>query len=163
MAAIIPFDLPATIGAVIDVQRSTATEKGLEFVAVLAEGLPTTVHSDRRRLQQLLHNLVGNAVKFTEQGGIELAVEATAAENDVVDLRVSVRDTGHSIPSDRVATLFEPFTQADDSPTRRSAGTGLGLAISKQIVEALGGEIGVETTEGVGSTFWFTVPLPSVP
>jgi len=140
------------------------------LTAVVGADVPTLLVGDPTRLQQVLFNLVGNAVKFTESGSVrvELAaegigpdgVETRGVEPDgTVRLRVSVRDTGIGIAPDALANLFRPFEQADGSTTRRFGGTGLGLAICARLVEAMGGEIGVESAPNEGSTFRFTLPL----
>jgi len=131
-------------------------EKGLEFVCAAAPEVPTLLQGDPGRLRQVLINLTGNAVKFTHDG--EIAVHASlASETDKeAVVRFSVRDTGIGIPADRQHDLFHQFTQVDASITRKYGGTGLGLAISKQLAEAMGGEIGVESKEGRGTEFWFT-------
>jgi PAS domain S-box-containing protein len=151
------FELRACIQSSLDVVASRAAEKNLVLDVQSAAGLPAWVMGDRYRLRQVLVNLLGNAVKFTEQGQVRLRVEA---EED--KLHFCIEDTGIGIAPERLRHLFEPFHQADPSISRRYGGTGLGLAICRQIVEAMGGHIGVESTSGVGSHFKFTVPLRAV-
>ncbi len=134
---------------------SQARGKGIDFASSIASSVPHAVLGDPARLRQVLGNLLGNAVKFTEHGRIELGAELVSQTRDEWKLRFTVTDTGIGIPASDRDRLFETFTQADDSNTRKYGGTGLGLAISKQLVELLGGEIGVES-EPPGSRFWFT-------
>jgi PAS domain S-box-containing protein len=145
-----------------DVARLLAIQahaKGLEVTAHIDPALPHYVKGDPGRLRQILLNLGGNAVKFTKHG--EIAIELQAIESDPLGtlVRCEVRDTGIGIPSQRLEALFKPFSQVDTSTTRRFGGTGLGLSIVKRLVEMMGGETGVTSTEGVGSTFWFTMRL----
>jgi two-component system, sensor histidine kinase and response regulator len=151
----IDFDLRATIEEAMDLVAAPAQDKGLEVAALIAPDVPIAVRGDPGRLRQVVTNLLSNAVKFTERG--EVIVRATLVEELASDIkiRVAVSDTGPGIPGDRASGLFESFAQADASTTRRYGGTGLGLAIAKQLVELLGGEIGLETSPG-GTTFWFT-------
>jgi PAS domain S-box-containing protein len=147
-----------------DVARLLAIQahaKGLEVTAHIDPALPHFVKGDPGRLRQILLNLGGNAVKFTKHG--EVAIEVKAVESDPLGtlVRCEVRDTGIGIPSQRLDALFKPFSQVDASTTRRFGGTGLGLSIVKRLVEMMGGETGVTSIEGVGSTFWFTVRLDS--
>jgi CheY-like chemotaxis protein len=142
-----------------DVARLLANQahaKGLELIAIPDPDLPNLVSGDAGRLRQVLLNLVGNAVKFTQSG--EVAIECALLETtqNSVWVRCEVRDTGIGIPSDRMGTLFQAFTQVDATTTRRFGGTGLGLSIVKRLVELMGGEVGVESQEGAGSKFWFT-------
>jgi PAS domain S-box-containing protein len=147
-----------------------AQEKGVEFICAAAPDVPDWLHGDPIRLRQILVNLAGNAVKFTERGEIEVSVERVQAsevhsqesgsvsENACL-LRFSVNDTGIGIPADKQRLLFEKFSQVDASSTRRFGGTGLGLAIARQLTELMGGRIGMESKEGRGTTFWFTLSL----
>jgi PAS domain S-box-containing protein len=134
-----------------------ARDKGLEFVSSIGSSVPDAVMGDPARVRQVLANLLGNAVKFTERGSIGITAELMSQTRDEFKLRFTVRDTGIGIPAGDRERLFETFTQADDSNTRKYGGTGLGLAISKQLVELLGGQMGVESDPGAGSRFWFTV------
>ena len=145
------------VGEVLDLLRRAAEEKGLQLVADVAPALPEAVCGDPGRLRQVLTNLVSNAIKFTARGSVRVAVEAADGGAGAVGLRFSVRDTGIGIAADAVPKLFQPFSQADGTTTRRYGGTGLGLAISKRLCELMGGAIGVDSTPGFGSTFWFTI------
>ena len=133
-----------------------AEEKGLTLKLMVGAEVPDGLTGDPLRLQQILLNLAGNAIKFTERGGVEIAVTHESGRADWTRLRFEVRDTGVGIASEAQARLFKPFSQADASTTRRFGGTGLGLAICKQIVELMEGSIGVDSAEGEGSVFWFT-------
>jgi signal transduction histidine kinase/ActR/RegA family two-component response regulator len=141
---------------VMRMMRVAAEAKGLAIGAQVADSVPALLRGDAGRLRQILVNLCGNAVKFTERGSVTLAVSATESALGGVMLRLEVRDTGVGIPASRVHTLFKPFSQVDASTTRRYGGTGLGLSIVRRLAELMGGQAGVESREGVGSTFWFT-------
>ena len=130
--------------------------KGLEFVSTVPSDLPRVVVGDPGRLRQVLTNLLGNALKFTDHGEIGVQAELVSDATNVIQVRFTVHDTGIGMPADQQSRLFESFIQGDGSSTRRHGGTGLGLAISKQLVELLGGEIGVASEPGQGSRFWFT-------
>lgn len=136
-----------------------ASQKGLEFLIRVAPGAPTTLVGDPLRLGQIFINLAGNAIKFTETGEILIQIEHTKQDDDRIELSCSVSDTGIGMSADVIAELFQPFTQADASTTRRFGGTGLGLTITKKLVEMMGGQILVESTPGAGSCFKFTVML----
>jgi signal transduction histidine kinase/ActR/RegA family two-component response regulator len=148
-------DLAELVKGVASLLTGAAREKGIVLRTTIAPDVPRAVRGDPVRLGQILINLVGNAVKFTECGSVELRL----ATRDSQLTTFSVADTGIGIPPDVRPRLFEPFTQADGSTSRRFGGTGLGLAIARRLVEQMGGEIGVESVEGQGSTFWFSVPL----
>jgi signal transduction histidine kinase/CheY-like chemotaxis protein len=141
---------------VVRMMRVSAQDKGLGLTAEVADSVPARVRGDAGRLRQILVNLCGNAVKFTEQGSVTVVVNAVPSAMGGMMLRLEVRDTGVGIPANRVHTLFRPFSQVDASTTRRYGGTGLGLSIVRRLAELMGGEAGVESREGVGSTFWFT-------
>jgi len=137
-----------------------AREKGLQFDRKIADEVPTIFSTDPGRLRQVLTNLIGNAIKFTQQGSVRLEISLTAKGQAQQQLHFAVHDTGIGISAGQVSELFSPFSQADTSTTRRFGGTGLGLSISKRLVELMGGRIGVDSTPRVGSTFWFDLPLP---
>jgi PAS domain S-box-containing protein len=152
-----PFNLPEAIEDVATLLSTRAKEKDLELIVRLAPDLNETYVGDVGRIRQIVTNLVGNAIKFTEAGHV--LVEAVADVGG--GLRVAVTDTGIGIPADKRDLVFEKFSQVDASSTRRHEGTGLGLAITSRLVEMMGGSIGVDSAEGKGSTFWFTLRLPS--
>ncbi len=151
------FDLYTLLEDLAEIMAMRAHEKGLELTAYVSPETPALLRGDPGRLRQILTNLVGNAVKFTHSGEIAIEVRCLERSDEQATLRFSVRDTGIGIAANRQEALFEPFYQADSSTTREYGGTGLGLAICRQLVELMGGEIGVESTPGKGSTFWFTV------
>ncbi|MDP9457557.1 MAG: response regulator [Actinomycetota bacterium] len=155
----IDFDLRGAVEDVAVLLAGRAHEKGLEITSLVEYGVPDALRGDPGRLRQILTNLVGNAVKFTDSGEVVLHVSLVEDRADVAVVRVSVEDTGIGMTEEQREKVFGSFSQADASTTRKYGGTGLGLTISKQLVELMGGEMDVESTPGVGSTFSFTVPL----
>ena len=153
------FDLYVVIDETAALLAGRAHEKGLELITEIGPEVPATARGDAGRLRQILVNLLGNAIKFTDRGEVLLRVHRDAGSEESVSLRFEVSDTGVGIPDSARDNIFDSFAQADASTTRTYGGTGLGLAISRQLVELMGGEIGLHTEEGVGTTFWFTVAL----
>jgi two-component system sensor histidine kinase/response regulator len=153
------FRLDEVIGAVTTLTAQKAHDKGLEFLAHVSPKVPEHLLGDPLRLGQILTNFVNNAVKFTEKGEIRLEIDAVERAGEKVQLQFSVRDTGIGMTKDQAAKLFQPFTQADMSTTRKHGGTGLGLTICRRLVELMGGRAWLESEAGVGSTFYFTVWL----
>lgn len=151
------FQLDELLGPVIDSVRQKAAGKGLELVLDVAADVPRSLSGDGLRIGQILLKLVGNAVKFTDAGEIDLAVRLVQQQGDEVVLLFEVCDTGIGLAANTPERLFERFQQADNSTTRKYGGTGLGLAIARSLVELMGGRIGVESEDGKGSRFWFTV------
>jgi PAS domain S-box-containing protein len=156
----IPFNLERAAGDVIRLLSPQAEEKGLDLLLRYGPECPRRFVGDAGRLRQILMNLVGNAIKFTEQGFVRIAVSCPHKSEKQSLVRIEVQDTGIGIATENQAKLFNKFTQADASTTRRFGGTGLGLAISQQLVEMMDGEIGVHSALESGSTFWFTLTLP---
>ena len=154
------FDLIAVVEGALDVVSHKTAGKDLELICGIDPATPRFVHGDPLRLRQVLLNLLSNAVKFTEQGEIVVGTEVEAIRQGQAALRFFVSDTGIGIPSDRIAAVFESFTQADGTTTRKYGGTGLGLTICKQIVKLMDGTISVQSEPGKGSTFAFRVTLP---
>jgi len=154
---VIDFDLRNTVEDVAYTLAKRAQDKGLEMACLIHSDVYSDLRGDPGRLRQILVNLVGNAIKFTEQGEVVIHADPVPDTRTHAIVRFSVQDTGIGIPPERQAAIFERFTQADGSTTRRYGGTGLGLTICKQLVEAMGGKIGVESEPGKGSTFWFEV------
>ena len=154
------FDLRSTVEDACDLPALQAQGKGLELTVMVGADVPSALRGDPGRLRQVLANLLGNAVKFTEHGEIAVAVTLSGETDAAATLRFEVSDTGIGIEPDKAEQLFEAFTQADASTTRRFGGTGLGLTISKRLVELMGGGIGVESEPGAGSRFWFTAVFP---
>jgi two-component system, sensor histidine kinase and response regulator len=153
------FNLSDNLGHTVRNLAPHAHQKGPEIALEIAPGVPTALRGDPTRLRQIVVNLVSNAIKFTHQGEVLLRVEAESVREKEAALRFEVRDTGIGIPADKQAMIFDVFAQADGSMTRKYGGTGLGLAISRQLVELMGGQLGVESEVGRGSTFHFTARL----
>jgi two-component system sensor histidine kinase/response regulator len=152
------FSVEAAANDVCEILGMNADEKGIELAVVVDPEVPSVVRGDGSRVRQMLINLVSNAIKFTPDGTIEVRIDVASAGDESALLRVEVADTGIGIDPERLAELFEPFAQAGGKATRRYEGTGLGLSITKQLAELMGGEIGVESKPGTGSSFWFTLP-----
>ncbi|HEY6346613.1 MAG TPA: response regulator [Bryobacteraceae bacterium] len=155
-----PFDLRSILEEASEIVAPTANQKGVDLIVHYPTAAPTHLVGDGDRIRQVVTNLAGNAVKFTATGHVLLAAEFLPSRDPVTELRISVTDTGIGIPAHKLGTLFEKFTQADSCTTRKYGGTGLGLAISKRLVELMGGSIGVQSQEGKGSQFWFSLKLP---
>ena len=158
----IPFDLGGILDEVGELLALKAHEKGLDFIVVTEPDLPRLVLGDPTRVRQAVINLVGNAIKFTAVGEVEIHAAMVGSAPDTLTVRLSVRDTGIGISPAAQLRLFKPFTQADDSTTREFGGTGLGLSICRLLVDMMGGEIGVDSVPGTGSTFWMTMTLGQV-
>jgi signal transduction histidine kinase/HPt (histidine-containing phosphotransfer) domain-containing protein/ActR/RegA family two-component response regulator len=161
----IPLDVREIVDEVVALFAETASGQGIELTAIVSDTVPPLVLGDPGRLRQVLMNLVGNAVKFTPAGVVRVSVAALGGATDVSEpmLRFEVVDTGIGIAPEARDRLFEPFTQADGSTTRTFGGTGLGLSICKRLVTLMGGDIGLESEPGRGSTFWFTLPCQASP
>lgn len=159
----IPLDLRATIEEAAEVVATQAESKKLDLIVRYAPLAPGNVVGDPRRIRQVVTNLLSNAIKFTETGHVLVNVEWEQTEETPSSFRIEVQDTGIGISEAKLETIFEKFTQADSSTTRRYGGTGLGLSICGQLVDLMGGTIGVASRPGKGSTFWFTLPLSIAP
>jgi len=155
----VEFELSTVVSGMVDILMPRVTEKGIDLAFDISDDTPGDLKGDPGRLRQLLLNLCGNAVKFTDKGGIILGVAPEEIDETSVTLRFSVMDTGRGIAEDKVGDLFNEFSSADPVAQREAGGTGLGLAICKRLAAGMGGTIGVESEFGEGSTFWFTVPL----
>lgn len=155
----IPFNLHELLEDVTEQFSHRAAAKSLELSCRVGLDVPDAVRGDSKRLRQVLTNLLGNAIKFTERGEVALAAELVECGGGLATIRLEVRDTGIGIPADRQHRLFAPFSQVDGSTTRKYGGSGLGLAICRQIVDLMGGQIGAESQPGQGSTFWCELPL----
>ncbi|HIJ88189.1 MAG TPA: PAS domain S-box protein [Desulfuromonadales bacterium] len=153
---IIDFDIRTTMEDTAEMLAMRASQAGLELICHIDPAVPEYLKGDPGRLRQIITNLAGNSIKFTSQGEIGISAAVASEDNGFVVIRFEITDTGIGIPENRRAALFTPFTQVDGSTTRKYGGTGLGLAICKQLTELMGGEIGIESEEGKGSTFWFT-------
>src|SRR6185436_7640863 len=147
------------IDEVMDTLAEVARRKKLEFSSLVPISVPLSVIGSMSHLRQVLINLAGNAIKYTQAGSVMVRVWCALEDGETVRLRFEVSDTGIGIPLDKHIYIFEPFTQLSDPSSGLHGGTGLGLSICKQLVEKMGGEIGVRSTPGSGSTFWFEVPL----
>ena len=156
------FDLRRVMESIADLMALKAQEKGLEFTCFIEPEVPTRLCGDQNRLRQVLINLVGNSVKFTERGAVNIRVRP-GAKDQAGSVRFEVADTGIGVPLERQHLLFERFSQADASTARKYGGTGLGLSIVKELVHLMGGQLGFQSDEGRGSTFWFTAALPVQP
>jgi two-component system sensor histidine kinase BarA len=153
----IPFEFQENLEEVVDLLATSAHEKGLEITLKIDPKIPAGVVGDPLRIQQILTNLVGNSIKFTERGNIDISIELRSKRDDVIDLQFMVRDTGIGISERQQSQLFQAFSQADASISRRYGGTGLGLVITQKLVAQMGGEISLTSRLHQGSTFWFTI------
>ena len=151
----IPFALSDTLNETFNLLSPLAKEKNINLDVNLSDALPKNIWGDPARLSQIINNLLGNAIKFTHEGNVKLTGQIEKNNS----IKVFISDTGPGIPEDKIDTIFEKFTQADNSVTRKYGGTGLGLAITKEIVDLMGGQIGVDSKVGQGSTFWFQIPI----
>ena len=152
-------NLSSIIEGVADILSHKSNEKGIEFICMIDNDIPDFVKGDPGRLRQILMNLGGNALKFTDKGEVVIQATVEAVSSTATTIKFTVKDTGIGIAEDKIGGLFEKFTQADGSTTRKYGGTGLGLAISRQLTTLMGGEIGAISKPGTGSTFWFTIPF----
>lgn len=157
-----PFNLGQTVDDVIQLLRYQASAKGLDIVPYVSPHIPQQLCGDGHRLRQVLTNLISNAIKFTSEGNVTIHTEIFKQNDRVATVRFTITDTGIGIRPEQAATLFSPFTQADASTTRKYGGTGLGLTICRQLVEMMGGHIGVDSRVGLGSTFWFTAVFQKI-
>ncbi len=156
----VDFNLDDMVDEVLEMLSENASNKGLELIACVGRDVFTMLRGDPTRLRQIVLNLMSNAIKFTSKGHIVLKIESIAQDPENATLRFGVSDTGIGLSDEAMAKLFQAFVQADGSTTRKFGGTGLGLSICKRLVETMGGQIGVESQVGQGSTFWFTITLP---
>jgi signal transduction histidine kinase/DNA-binding response OmpR family regulator len=156
----IPFDLNQVVEDISDIFLRRCVEKGLELIVRYSPNAPTKAIGDPGRIRQILINLVGNAVKFTQEGHVYLSVSCKERSENRACFHFSIEDTGIGIPEDKIGLIFEKFAQADASTTRKFGGTGLGLSIARRLAELMGGEMGLSSHPGAGSTFWFTLSLP---
>jgi signal transduction histidine kinase/CheY-like chemotaxis protein len=156
----IAFDIRQIVTDIVVLHSLKAEQQGVSLVQVMDDEVPGYLMGDPTRLRQVIVNLVSNALKFTRQGEVKISVDVIEKDIDTVELKITVSDDGIGIPEEAQKTLFNAFTQADGSTTRKYGGTGLGLAIVSQLVDMMGGHLGVDSVEGKGSSFWFTVDLP---
>ena len=155
----VDFDIRSAVRDIVALLAGLAGSKGLALLGTVDPTVPDAIRGDPGRFRQVLMNLIGNAIKFTEAGEVVASVRVATEDSEIVTLRVEVRDTGIGIAPEAQDRLFQAFTQGDSSTTRRFGGTGLGLAISRRLVELMGGQLGVVSEVGRGSRFWFTVQL----
>ncbi|MEM9092768.1 MAG: response regulator, partial [Cyanobacteria bacterium P01_F01_bin.53] len=151
------FDLYQTIESAVDLLAQKASEKGIELICLIETDVPRIIKSDSTRIRQVLVNLLSNAVKFTKEGEVFVTVKNMGVHESAVDLFIEVKDSGIGIPQDKIRRLFKPFSQVDQSTTRKYGGTGLGLVICRRLCNLMGGEIGVTSVDGEGSTFYFNI------
>ena len=152
-----PFDLRSTIEEVLDLFAGRAASQQLDLIYEIEQGVTQQIYGDRIRLKQILMNLVGNSIKFTKKGEIFVSVKILKQVDNDIEIKFEVRDSGIGIPQEKIETLFEAFTQVDSSTTRKYGGTGLGLAICKRLVELMNGKIWIESEDGRGTSFFFTI------
>jgi len=157
------FDLRACIEEVAEMMASRIDQQPVDFNCLIPPDLPGKFVGDGGRIRQILTNLTGNAIKFTDKGEVTIEVSTSPRSRTMANVRLEVRDTGIGIAPDRQERIFESFTQADGSMTRKYGGTGLGLTLTKQLAELMGGKAGMESVEGIGSTFWVEIPLRFTP
>jgi len=157
--AIMEFDLDLAIKDIVSLPEVQARQKGIDFSYTIDPEVPCLIQGDIGRIRQIINNLTGNAIKFTDSGEVTLKISVKSEDDTDVILHFSIEDTGIGIKEDQIDTLFDSFTQAEFSTTKNFGGTGLGLTISKLLVEKMDGEIGAESIDMIGSTFWFTLPL----
>jgi len=153
----IQFNIRSTVGDVIKILSFNAKSKNIELNAIIRADVPFILYGDPVRIRQILMNLAGNAVKFTNKGKVTIDISVEEKNNEIITLKFTVEDTGIGIPEDKIQSIFKSFSQVDTSITRKFGGTGLGLAISKQLSELMGGSIGVNSKYGKGSAFWFKI------
>lgn len=159
----VSFEIRGCIEDALDLLGSKAAEKGIDLLYLIKENTPSTIYGDLTRIRQILTNLVGNAIKFTEKGEVYIQVSAEKQFDEIYEILFEIRDTGIGIPKEKIDKLFKPFSQVDSSTTRLYGGTGLGLAISKRLAELMNGKMWVESEEGKGSVFSFTIRAEAAP